>query len=338
MTALYELREKIMRMFSKYEIYIQFVLRFIFGVCAFMLVNSRVGYMTKLNNPAVCTVLALVCCIFPVNAIILVAAGMILIHLYALSMEVCIVGAALFLLMFLLYFRFTPKDGAYTILTPVAYTFQVPYIMPVSVGLLERPYSLISTICGTIVYYFLEGVKQNETVLGSVSEDDSITEKIKIMVNQMLANREMYLMCAAFVLSGLVIYMIRRLSVDHAWTLAVIVGSLFQIIVVLCGELFIGINVDMVRLVAGVLVAAAVGIVIKFFCFNLDYTRTERVQFEDDEYYYYVKAVPKIYMPESEKKIKKINSRDLGKQISEKERINKQELASEMDIDEDLLK
>ena len=31
----------------------------------------------------------------------------------------------------------------------------------------------------------------------------------------------------------------------------------------------------------------------------LDYKHTERVQFEDDDYYYYVKAVPKI---DSEKK------------------------------------
>lgn len=33
---------------------------------------------------------------------------------------------------------------------------------------------------------------------------------------------------------------------------------------------------------------------IEFLCFNLDYSRTEKVQFEDDEYYYYVKAVPKV--------------------------------------------
>ena len=30
------------------------------------------------------------------------------------------------------------------------------------------------------------------------------------------------------------------------------------------------------------------------FLFSVDYSRTERVQFEDDEYYYYVKAVPKV--------------------------------------------
>jgi len=32
---------------------------------------------------------------------------------------------------------------------------------------------------------------------------------------------------------------------------------------------------------------------VSFFARNLDYNRIERVQFEDDEYYYYVKAVPK---------------------------------------------
>lgn len=338
MTALFELREKIMRTFSRYESYILPVLKFILGVCSFMLVNSRVGYMTKLNSPVICTVLALICCILPVNSIIVVAGVMILVHLYALSMEVCLVGAVLFLLMFLLYFRFTPQCGQYTIVTPMAYTFHIPYVMPVSIGLLKKPYSILSILCGTIIYYFLEGVKQNEAVLGTTTEDDSITEKIMILVNQMLANREMYLMCLSFILVGFVIYLIRRLSVDHAWSLAIIVGSLVQIITVLSGELFMGINVDMIQLIVGVLVAAAVGVVIKFFCFNLDYTRTERVQFEDDEYYYYVKAVPKIYMPETEKKIKKINSRDQGNALNGNDRISKKELADEMDIDEELLK
>ena len=30
-----------------------------------------------------------------------------------------------------------------------------------------------------------------------------------------------------------------------------------------------------------------------FFFFSVDYTCTEYVQFEDDDYYYYVKAVPR---------------------------------------------
>ena len=48
--------------------------------------------------------------------------------------------------------------------------------------------------------------------------------------------------------------------------------------------------------------------VLQFFVFNVDYSRTEKVQFEDDEYYYYVKAVPKIVVARPEKKVKQINS------------------------------
>ena len=47
---------------------------------------------------------------------------------------------------------------------------------------------------------------------------------------------------------------------------------------------------------------------VQFFRFNLDYSRTEKVQFEDDEYYYYVKAVPKMTVSAPEKKVKKITT------------------------------
>ena len=42
---------------------------------------------------------------------------------------------------------------------------------------------------------------------------------------------------------------------------------------------------------------------------SLDYSRVERVQFEDDEYYYYVKAVPKASVTQEDKKVKQITSR-----------------------------
>ena len=38
------------------------------------------------------------------------------------------------------------------------------------------------------------------------------------------------------------------------------------------------------------------------FVHNLDYRRIENHQFEDDEYYYYVKAVPKMGMTGANKK------------------------------------
>ena len=48
--------------------------------------------------------------------------------------------------------------------------------------------------------------------------------------------------------------------------------------------------------------------IIEFFRFCLDYSRAEKVQFEDDEYYYYVKAVPKMTVAAPTNTVKKINT------------------------------
>ena len=64
----------------------------------------------------------------------------------------------------------------------------------------------------------------------------------------------------------------------------------------------------------------------------MDYSRTERLQFEDDEYYYYVKAVPKAFVSGTDKRV----TRFAGKEERE-ERLTKKQFAREMDIDEDLL-
>ena len=140
----------------------------------------------------------------------------------------------------------------------------------------------------------------------------------------------MYLVLLTFLLVTLIVLFIRRLSIDHAWTVAIIVGGLVNFIVLFTGYVLLGISGRITGLVAGSLISLAVALILEFLFFNLDYTRTERVQFEDDEYYYYVKAVPKIYVAEKEKRVKKFNAKD-------HERITRRQLAEDMDIEEDLL-
>ena len=60
------------------------------------------------------------------------------------------------------------------------------------------------------------------------------------------------------------------------------------------GDFVFGVSVAPGELIIGLLLAAVIGLIYNFFIFSVDYTRTEHVQFEDDDYYYYVKAVPKM--------------------------------------------
>ena len=65
-------------------------------------------------------------------------------------------------------------------------------------------------------------------------------------------------------------------------------------------------------ILAGVL-SAVVGLVIEFAALGIDYSRSESTQFEDDEYVYYVKAVPKSFVAQTEKSIKTISSEPVNK-------------------------
>ena len=130
----------------------------------------------------------------------------------------------------------------------------------------------------------------------------------------------------------IIVYIIRRMSIENAWTVAIISGVLFQTIGMIAGYMLIGISGKTVGVLVGNVLCALIALVIQFLFFNLDYSRTERLQFEDDEYYYYVKAIPKAFVSGSDKKVKRFAGKG-----DQEERLTKKQLAKEMDIDEDLL-
>lgn len=335
MTRLIELREKVRRFYSRYSRLIIAAVKFALALFTFLSINHYVGYMSALNHIYVALLFAVICTFLPMSMTIFIGAAMVVIHLYALSMETAVTALLFFLIMFFLYFRFTPKSGYCVVVTPVAFTLRIPYVMPVAAGLLGEPYSIISVIFGTMLYYFLNGVHNNASLLGDVSGQDETVSKFVIALNQLLGNKEMYLVIAALVLAALAVYIIRRQFIDHAWSIAIAAGLLIEFVILCAGYLIMGISGKILWLVLGSVFSGIISMLIEFLFFNLDYSRTERVQFEDDEYYYYVKAVPKINLSSGEKQVKKISGKKSGKR--EGERITKKQLAKELDIDENML-
>ena len=297
-----------------------------------MLINLNVGYMKAISTVPVALILAAVCSVFPVNAIIALCAIVILLDLYALSLEVFIVGTLIFTFIYLIYFRFSPRYGYNAVLMPVCFKLGIPYAVPVGSGLLGEIYSVISVVCGSVIYFFLRGVHENEAVLSKASDvSTSSVSRITIAMNQLLMNKEMFLVIAIFAMATVVVYVIRRLDIDNAWTIAWVSGILVETIGLISGYLLLGIPGKVFGVILGGLVSAGIALSLQFMFFNVDYTRTERLQFEDDEYYYYVKAIPKAVITGSDKQVKHIHKNE------DKERLTKKRFAEEMDIDEELL-
>ena len=65
---------------------------------------------------------------------------------------------------------------------------------------------------------------------------------------------------------------------------------------------------DDIGVIIGSVISFALAYLLQTLVFSVDYSRTENTQFEDDEYYYYVKAVPKINVTAPEMNVKRINA------------------------------
>ena len=307
MTALLELRENLKKIYSRNEAFILPVIKFLLSFIVLSIINDKMGYMTKLDNMAIVLIVSLLCSFLPTGFMAFFAMMFAVLHMYALSIETAAVGLVVFLLLYLLFLRFTAKEALVVVLTPVLCMLKLPYVMPVAMGLIGTPASCVSVGCGVVVYYLLQTVITNAPTINSMGAEEA-TAKLRLLIDGMLGNKAMLVTIAAFAITVIVVYLIRRMSVDHSWTIAMVAGVMIEVMILLVGDLMYDTNLSIVSALLGAVVTLIACKIIEFFRFCLDYSRTEKVQFEDDEYYYYVKAVPKMTVAAPTNTVKKINT------------------------------
>lgn len=343
MTKLFEIKDQIFRFCAEYETYLKYAYKFVIALALFCIINGSIGFMESISSFPIALLLSLVCCLLPQGMTLFVAAILVVLNLYVLSLEVAVTALIIFAIIFLVYFRFAPQDGVLFTLTPILCALHIPYVLPIGTGLLRKTYSIAAVVCGTIAFYFVDGIYENvSTLAASAAAGEETTAKMTITVSQLLSNKEMYLTVGVFALSAIIVSVVRKLVIDHAWKIAIASGVLVQICGLLAGYLLFNISGKTVGMIIGNIVAALIGLAIEFLFMDLDYSRTERVQFEDDDYYYYVKAVPKKMVASSEVTVKQFGGfsgfEKMTKKKSEGTAESKKSIAEELEIDEEFFK
>ena len=200
------------------------------------------------------------------------------------------------------------RDGYLLLLTPMMFFLRVPYVIPLFVGLSGSLVSIVPVSCGVCIYYIMMYLKQNAGVLAG-STMSEMAERFIVIVQSLFGNQLMWVMAAAFAAGVLVVFLIRNLSVDYSWSIAIIAGVITQLVVIFIGDFYFNLPVAIGPMILGILVSVVLALVYQFFVFAVDYTRTEYLQYQDDDYYYYVKAVPKITVSQPDVKVHRISSR-----------------------------
>ena len=308
MDNLYVLRGEIQQFYAKNSKYINKALQFIVALLTFYMINHNMGFMKLLSNPLITLGLSVICAFLPMIVTVLAAAVLILVQMTAVSVGIMAVTAVIFLIMFIFYLRFSPKTALVVLLTPLAFMLKIPYVIPIAFGLVGTPVYAVPIMFGTIVFYMIDYLKEAASSLKGEGAAGMISQ-VTSYAQQIFQNKEMIGSVFAFIIVLLLVYTVRRMAINYAWKTAVAAGAVAGIAIVFAGSMMLGVKVSYLELILGNIAAVIVGLVLEFLFFSVDYSRCESVQYEDDEYYYYVKAVPKIVVSAPEKTVKRINKR-----------------------------
>ena len=313
MTGILKLKNTIRGFCRKQDEIVSPLLRFVGSLALFMSIQKLFHYSDLGSKKEITFLLAVLSALLPDGFMFFMAGVLITLHSFSVSLEVGIIFVLLFIIMYCVYVRFFP-DYAYAILmVPVFYCLHIPFAAPIIIALVAGVGGLVPAVFGVVLYYFSVCAEKISALLVTDSAENEI-EMIKQLTDVLVSNKEMYTTCVIFAITVLVTSLLAKLTFDYGVYIAIAAGTVVNIIGAIFAGAITGQDVDMGLVLAGSLVGALIALIVRFGQGVLDYNHVERVQFEDDDYYYYVKAVPKI---DAEKKDQK-KSRPVKKETEEK--------------------
>ncbi len=307
MMTLLEFRARIRELYQKFSMYIDPMVKFLIALLVFTMINTSIGYEDRLTKAPILLLLSLLCAFTPSSVLVLVAMFVSIAHIYKASIILAILIVLIFIVLYCFFLRYTPKYGYVVLAIPIWFPIHLPYAVPILLGLIANPITILPTSCGVIVYYIFYVIKEEALSQTGISLDDTLVLYQRV-IEKILGNKQMIMTIIMFAVIICVVYVVRRLKIEYAYEIAIGAGAVTSILGFLIVDLQLDISKQIGTMVLGTIISAVLVVIIQFFRRVLDYTAVENVQFEDDDYYYYVKAVPKINVSVPQIRVKRISA------------------------------
>ncbi len=317
MTSLLVVKEKLMGFYKNCEVLVKIIAKFILAYFAFSFVNTELGYLEALTGMAPTLFLSAICAIVPVSVFVLLFALVVVLHLYKLSAILSVIALVVFMLFYLIYLKFAPDQGILIILYPVLAQFNLHFMLPLIGAMAFNPFAAVPVAFGVVFVKILEYLKDAASLGEPTMDVQGIMTSYQYIFDNLIQDKEMLAYIVVFTIVIAAVYAISRLSINYAWYIAIVVGTIINV----AGLAVMGAGVESISIgmvVIGSVVGGLLAALAQFMGCTLDYARKEYLQFEDDDYYYYVKAVPKIRVTEEERTVKSFGEDDEEKPKKEK--------------------
>ena len=322
MSELLTIRDKVRDFLRKFDEITTPIFRFVLSLIMFNTINSLFGYSDLFEKKMVVFLLAVICALVTNAVVVFLGGVVILVNVLSVSTEVALAFGVLFIVMYCVYMRMFPDCSWVLALVPILYTMNLQYAAPLIIIMLAGFSGIIPAAFGVVIYYFAQSTKEINSLIKTAASEDEI-KAFKYLVDNVIKNKEVLYVIVVFALVITIGYVVYRLPVDFAFYIGIVTGGVLNII---CFPVVSSIlkveSVPFGELIFGSLMGILIAAIIQFCKGILDYSHKEVVQFEDDEYYYYVKAIPKFNVATENKKVKKVTEASETETVKKKVKEN----------------
>lgn len=306
MMTLLVLKSKIKNFYEKNYRIIRCILKILFAFGAFLIITGKLNYSTTLGQFWLLLLGAVVCGVTPD---VITAGGILFLtcaeiaHISGLLSVAILLSVVIYLLIF---GRLESKQSYLIFVIPLLSAVHLEYVIPVVAALFASPAVIPALVMGIVLQYMINGVADYVAAAAGGGEAENVLVPLRYLFDYLLKNQHLLVTVLAFCMAFLCAYAIRRGKFKHGFQIAILVGTLILMSIELLSNIVLELNMNLMLLTLRVLLSMAAAYVIQFFYMTLDYHGTKKLQFEDDEYYYYVTAVPKFKVAVVDKTVTRI--------------------------------
>ncbi|MCL2874157.1 MAG: hypothetical protein FWE29_04415 [Defluviitaleaceae bacterium] len=311
MEQVLHLRENIIKYFRRFDIFLMPALKFFAGFFMFSLIANiglAIPMFEFLQEPPVGTIFLMTMgavCAFMSPVIVYLFVALSLAIFLSAVLEAAFVVTVFVILVMFFYVRLSPKESILILGMFFAFYFRIPYIVPIICGLYFGLASIIPVTIGVFAWSFapvitslvpanIEAVTM--ATLDIMELPGTFLEMFSALGEALVTNTGWLLTAFVFALVVVVVHFMSTQDINYSSQISILLGVGICII----SFTIVGaVTSDTSSIFSAVLMSIPTVIIclaVNFFDIALDYRKSDRVMFEDDDNVYYVKIVPKIQM------------------------------------------
>ncbi len=293
LTNLMAFRNAARKAFQKFQFPIELAFKFIMAFAAYSRIVESLNYNETLGKGLFRFLFGVAGMILPPIVTIMLC---IVVAVYEVFSGSPIIAALVFVILLILYCfaaRFSGKFAYALVAIPLLMRFNLHYLVALILGMTATPLAIFPSAVGIISYYVFGAVKNTVTGDKVSSLDDVLALYVKFL-NDVFANKEMIFIIGIFAAVIIVMWALRHIRFDYSFEITIIIGGVLMILGHVFAAGVVDMSVSTKNVILGSVFSMILVYIVQFFRIVLDYSAVENVQFEDDDYYYYVKAVPKL--------------------------------------------